>query len=398
MVLDRPKKPAEDLSINCISKFEDFLFLEDDWNTLLNQNESNSVFLSHGWFKCFWDAWGNGKGLRVLVARKGSRLIGVAPLMIYTGQHLRLPAKILSFIENNECPHCGFVVPKDKACQVVPAFFDYIYANQNGWDILVLRKMPVGTSQISAIKAYCDQNKNRCVDHPSLSSPFLRTDSDWDVFYSNKSQRFKKRIRYMQNKLYKQGDTIINESHAPAQVQALMGQIYDVGERSWKAKKGNAIGSSPQNRLFFSQLPYALEPEGKVCVWLLRLNNRLIAFEYHVRQNDIIYALRSSFDEAYRAYGPGSVLDFEVVRSLFKSDVNHYDMCGGPYAHKLRWTSDIKVHVDIMVFNRRPYATLLYFLEKDIKPLLKRILESPTTRAVGGLDFSAIGGKIQRAR
>jgi hypothetical protein len=161
-----------------------------------------------------------------------------------------------------------------------------------------------------------------------------------------------------------------------------MEQIYDVGARSWKAKVGKAIGSSKQNRMFFSQLPFALAPGGIVYLWLLRLNNRLIAFEYHVRQNDIVYALRSSFDEAYRAYGPGSVLDFEVVRSLFKRNVKHYDMCGGPYAHKLRWTSEIKAHMDIMVFNRGPIARVLYFLEKDTKPLLKRILELRNHRAL----------------
>jgi len=371
----------EELSIQCISRFEDFVSLEKDWNRLLDSNEIDSVFLSHGWFKCFWDAWGNGKKLRILVARKGNRLVGLAPLMLYSGRHLGLPAKIFSFIENDECPHCGFVVPKKAVCDVIPAFFDYIYAHQKAWDILVLRKMPVGISQIDYIKTHCHQNKNKWLDKPSLSSPFLRTESDWESFYSGKSQRFKKRIRYMQNKISKLGEIIISESHVPAEVKELMEQIYAVGARSWKARVGKAIGSSVQNRRFFSQLPGALAPEGKVYIWLLRLNNQLIAFEYHVRQSNVVYALRSSFDEAYRPWGPGSVLDFEVVRSLFKSKVNHYDMCGGPYAHKLRWTSEIKVHVDIMVFNRRLYARLLYFLENCIKPLLKRILKSPNHEA-----------------
>jgi len=382
MVFAHPKKPVEDLSIECISKFEDFVSLENDWNSVLNDSEIDSVFLSHGWFKCFWDAWGKGKCLRVLVARAGNRLFGLAPLMLYTGRHLRLPVKILSFIENDESPHCGFIIYKDAVHYVIPAFLNYIYARQNGWDILILRKMPLETSQIDPIKTYCDQNRHRWLDKPSLNSPFLKTDADWESFYSDKSQRFKKRIRYIHNKLSKQGDLLIGESHAPAEIKELMGQIYDVGARSWKATLGKAIGSSEQNRMFFLQLPYALPPLGVVYLWLLRLNHRLIAFEYHIRQNNIVYALRSSFDEAYRAYGPGSVLDFEVVRSLFKSDVQLYDMCGGPYAHKLRWTSEIKAHTDIMVFNRGSIARVLYFLEKCIKPKFKRIFGFINHRAL----------------
>lgn len=371
--LDWKVRLINDLSIECVSKFEDFVSLEHDWNTLLENSEIESVFLSHGWFKCFWDTWGKDKCLRVLIARAGNRLFGLAPLMLYKGRHLRLPVKILSFIENDESPHCGFIIYKDAAHYVMPAFLNHVYARQNSWDILILRKMPSGTSQINAVKAYCDQNRRRWLDKTSLCSPFLKTDSDWESFYSNKSQRFKKRIRYMHNKLSKQGHFLVGESHAPAEVKELMGQIYDVGARSWKAKVGKAIGSSEQSRMFFSQLPYDLTPLGVVYLWLLRLNHRLIAFEYHIRQNTIVYALRSSFDEAYRTCGPGSVLDFEVVRSLFNSDVQHYDMCGGPYAHKLRWTSEIKAHTDIMLFNRGPIASGLYFLNKCIKPKFKRI-------------------------
>ena len=87
----------KDLSIECISKYEEFVSLENDWNTLLSDNEIDSIFLSHGWFKCFWDAWGKGKRLWILVARTDSRLFGVAPLMLLKGWHLRLPVKILSF-------------------------------------------------------------------------------------------------------------------------------------------------------------------------------------------------------------------------------------------------------------------------------------------------------------
>jgi hypothetical protein len=345
-----------------------------DWNELLDHNEFDSIFLSHGWFKCFWDAWGKGRRLRVLVARKGAQLLGVAPLMLYKGQFLGLPAKILSFIENNESPHCGFLIRKNLDHKVISAFFEFLCANLNHWDILVLRKVPVEASIVELIKSCCEQYGNWFVVKTSLCSPILNIDSDWDSFYSNKSQRFKKRVRHARNKLARRGNILVEESHDPEVVTRLLDQIFDIDARSWKARMDTAIGSSMQNRVFYSELPFALEPRGQVWVWSLKLNDRIVAFEYHVRQGEIVYALRASFDEAYRAYGPGSVLDVEVVQGLFKRKVKLYNMGGGPFAHKLHWTSEVKSHVDILVFNRRPYAGFLYFLEKDIKPIIKRIL------------------------
>jgi CelD/BcsL family acetyltransferase involved in cellulose biosynthesis len=365
----------EDLSVESISRFEEFLSLKSDWNELLDHNEFNSVFLSHGWFKCFWDAWGKGRRLRVLVARKGAQLLGVAPLMLYKGQFLDLPVKILSFIENDESPHCGFVIRKNLNHNVIAAFFDFICSNLNRWDILVLRKVPVEASIVELIKPCCQQNGYRFVVKTSLRSPVLSINSDWDSFYSNKSQRFKKTVRHARNKLARRGNIVVEESHDPGVVTRLLDQIFDIGARSWKARVDNAIGSSMQNRVFFSELPLALNQRGQIWVWSLKLNDRIVAFEYHVRQGEIVYALRASFDEAYRACGPGSVLDVEVVRGLFKRKVKLYNMCGGPYAHKLRWASEVKSHVDIVVFNRRPYAGFLYFLEKGFKPIIKRILK-----------------------
>ncbi len=350
--------------------------LQTDWNALLARSEIDSIFLSHGWHKCFWNAWGVGRQLRILVARKAGQPVGIAPLWLYPGQPLRSPVNILSFIENDESPHCGFIVEKSCVQHVVPAFLDYICAHQITWDILMLRKMPLGNTQINYIKTYCQQNATRWIARPSLRSPVLSTASSWESFYYSRSRRFKKRIRYIKNKYSKLGEIRVSESHAPAEIKSLMAQIYAVGARSWKGKTGTAIGSTEQQRRFFSELPFALAPEGKVGLWFLRFDSQIIAFEYHVRHKNTVYALRGSFDEAYRTCSPGSILDAEIIRRLFSSDVRRYNMCGDPYAHKLRWTSDILPHEDIKLYGRRFSARVLYFLEKDIKPIVKSIRKS----------------------
>jgi CelD/BcsL family acetyltransferase involved in cellulose biosynthesis len=364
-----------------VSRVEDFLLLKKAWDELLEMSEFASVFLSHGWIRCFWDAWGSDKRLMILVARLGENLMGVAPLMLYNGKHLGVSAKILSFIENDESPHCDFVVNQHAHREVVSAFFDYITSMQNNWDILFLRKIPVDSPILEPIKACCERHCYKFQVRASLESPILRTDADWVSYYSQRSQRFKKRVRHLRNKLHRQGNILVQKSPDPDEIKSLLPEVFEVGASSWKQRGKNDIGSSSQSRTFFSDLPFALKPRGTVYLWSLRLGDQMIAFEYHVKDGQTVYALRAEFDEAHRTHGPGSVLDFEIVRGLFENNVTLYNMCGNPYPHKLRWTSETRSHVDILVFGHHPYGLLLAFLENTLKPLIKRALKYTTFMA-----------------
>jgi len=374
--LDRntSKRLRGGLSASIVTSAQDFLSLEPNWDELLDKSELDSVFLSHGWFRCFWDAWGSGKQLLVILVQQGEYLLGAAPLMLCNRKFLGLDTSMLSFTENDESPHCNFLIDKYAHTDAIRALLKGITSLEKRWDILLLRKIPAESFVVDSIKAYCDRQGYPVVVKKSWLSPVITINEDWGSFYQQKSQRFKKRIRHSRNRIKRQGCITVQELCTPEAVISLMGEVFAVGARSWKGKLGTAIGSSPQRRLFYSDLPNAIGPRGNVSLWCLRLNSQLIAFEYHVRNRDVVYALRAEFDEAYRDCSPGSVLDFEVVRSLFGNNTRIYNMCGNPYEHKLRWTSQVEPHLEILVFSRRSYGRFLAFLERSIKPIAKRFL------------------------
>ncbi len=46
--------------ISAVSEIEKFIALESEWDELLEKSGFDSAFLSHGWFRCFWEAHGKG--------------------------------------------------------------------------------------------------------------------------------------------------------------------------------------------------------------------------------------------------------------------------------------------------------------------------------------------------
>ena len=365
------------LRIDKIEDFETFLSLKNAWNSLVEKSSINSIFLSHEWIRCWWEAYGQGNQLSILLFQEGNDLKGIAPLMISKVFFRGLPVKRISFIENDETPHCGLIDdPSYEVSAIIEALFNFLGSQESKWDIVFLRKIHQESNLFRYMQPAVRKRGYRIIIRPIFCSPILHLNLDWKNYYTGKSQRFKKKIRYDQNKLKRAGHFKTQLFDTPEQIKSIMDDVFRVGCRSWKAKIGNSIGSTRRNRSFFSGLPHALNKvENGILLWTLSLDDKLISFEYHVRQNSTVYALRGEYDGEYQSFGPGSVLDFEVVRTLFKQGYQRYDMCGDSTdQYKLRWTSEVQPYDEIIVFKRGPYAKILTFGETHVTPIAKRYL------------------------
>ncbi|MDY6970582.1 MAG: hypothetical protein SVR08_18295, partial [Spirochaetota bacterium] len=242
-----------------IKDFYAFLNLEKEWNLLLKKSYSSSVFLSHEWLRCWWEAFGKGKELLILLCKDEDHVLGAFPLMITRDSIHGFPVKKISFIENNETPHCGFLIDnKASLLEIVHALFGHIALYKKSWDILGLRKIPEGNKIIEFVRNYLDDNGYNFIIRKSLQSPILYIKTDWDTFYSGATQRFKKRIRYSINKLRKEGNFFVNKIQKSDEMSSMLEEAFRVGNLSWKGNIGKSIGNTPENRHFFSILPSAL--------------------------------------------------------------------------------------------------------------------------------------------
>src|SRR5690242_1252065 len=71
------------MNIGCIRDCETFKKLEPEWNALLQENRSSSIFLTWEWISTWWEIFGKDFEMRVLIDRdENGKLRGIAPLMI----------------------------------------------------------------------------------------------------------------------------------------------------------------------------------------------------------------------------------------------------------------------------------------------------------------------------
>lgn len=90
------------MQVNLISEYSAFLFLQKEWNDLLDKSSQKSVFLTHQWFDAWWAGFGRDFVLNVYEIKQNDRPIGYAPLM-------RSGKKLFFLASEEVTDYCDFI-------------------------------------------------------------------------------------------------------------------------------------------------------------------------------------------------------------------------------------------------------------------------------------------------
>jgi CelD/BcsL family acetyltransferase involved in cellulose biosynthesis len=366
MAAGSPRTAA--LRIDVVRDFERFVALEADWAALAHEPHNGSFFLSHDWFRCCWLSRPEGARPLVLVAREDERVVGLAPLCEEPGRWRGFPVRVMSLLQNQDTPWTGVLLAGERRDATLGAMLDHL-ARTPGWELLALSKID-RASQIHTDLAR-QLLGTRHLRSRSGASPTLQLEGDWQSFWERTSQRFKKTVRNVANRIERTGAASIEEMGCSASAPACLELFRAVSARSWKAQLPTSLESDRLVARLFELLTEALVKRGQLLLWVLRIDGAPIAVEYHVQDGDTVVALRSEFDDRYRDASPGAYLNACIIRSYFERGVRGYDMGPGDNEYKRRWATVSRDLVDFRAFRRTPYAAALWHLERKLVPTLR---------------------------
>lgn len=361
------------LVVRQVTTRDGFEALAPAWAELATQTGRSTPFSSHDWFACCWDAAGADERPEVLLLEEGGSAVAILPLRLQRARVRGLPVRLLTLLDSADTPFVD-VLAAGLLPPVARALLDHL-DRRGDWDIVRLQRLPVASPTVKVMEAELE-GRSRWRRRGTLNSPYLAIDGTWEAFYGAKSQRFKKTVRNIQNRLERLGSITIEEHRAVAPDSGLFHDLVDLTTRSWKAEHGVAIATMPRMRQFFDDLTRRASVRGWLDLWFLRLDGRAIAMEYQLRAQGVVHALRADFDLKYAAASPGSALNFAIARALFaQGGVHEYDMGPGLNEYKMRWATGCHETVDLEIYRRTVYARLCHALETQIVPAARRIRE-----------------------
>ena len=355
-----------------------FEALQADWNRLCATMPQATVFQRHEWFSAAWQWQRHSHALAIVVIESAGVPIGIAPLASTRVSGGRcLPAvRVMEFVQVPDTQRCDLLAAPPDLPVVATALAAALRSAPADWDELRLGLLAADSPTATALTSALAAAGLRPACQATGPNPLIDLRGTWQDYYAGRSRRLKKGNNLIANHLQKAGAVELQHCAGvmdTAQADRLLDTLTAVSAKSWKQRTGNTLDQAgPQ--AFFAALTRAAAAQGWLSVWLLRLNEQVIATEYHLRFGGRLHALRSDFDPAYEALSPGTYLNWKVLEASFACGQTQYFFGPGDNPYKRRWAQDGLSLSTLRAWSPSGRGRLRHLWHQRLRPWAKRLL------------------------
>ena len=365
------------MELRVIKKLEAFHDIQRQWDQLLETLDPIPVPLSHGWLSAWLSAFTPDAEMEFRCVYLDGQLVGAAPLLRVRERYRGIPVTLLKLAANGHSPYSMVVVHPDlneqKQADVL-ALLTRVEAHEVG----LFFKIPKHSGLRTFLLARQGEGHQYVGEKPSLLTPVIQIAGDWSSFFSARPKKLKRSLKHKLNR-YQAADSFhISEEPITHEDQPLIDELITISANSWKSGIGNDLKGNARSRRFFLNLINEFGQSGRLKAWIMRQGDQPVAFELHLVDDGVVYPIRADYDQAFKSFSPGSVLEYTALKHLFDSrSARQYYTCADDYWYLSNWTSDYREFCTIEVFGSSGKLRTLCYLEYQIIPLIKRLLRRP---------------------
>jgi len=341
------------------------------WNALAERCGLDHPFGRFEWTRSWWEAFGRGHDLQVMVVKCGREVAAIAPLMLTRGRLWGLPVRKLESIGNDHTPRFELLVPpgNEDACDVL---WRSLTHDSSGWDVLQLAELPVGSRTHQIVERLAEQSKWPVGRWQSDEAPFIDATTVFDGFPASAGKKHQTNVRRQLKRLQETGVVDLEVVAGGDGLEAALDDAFRLEAGEWKIAERTAIISDPAVETFYRELAREYAAAGVLRLLFLRVNGRRIGFAFGVRHEDSFHILKCGYDVAHAKHAPVHLLCHLFLRQAPALGVKTFEFLGACEEWKLRWTDTAKTHVWLYVFPNAWWARLLHRTRFGLVPQLTR--------------------------
>lgn len=326
-----------------VSDYGTFLALEPAWNALAESSGINHPFLSHAWMRAWWECFGSGKALQIVVVRAGPEVLAIAPLMIGPARLYGLPVRRLGSISNDHTPRFDFIVT-GRPEEVYREIWMQLMTSRERWDIVELCQLPEGSRTLSELPTLAARDRFLPGTWRSDDSPYVPLGDGWDRYIMSLSHNHRAKLRKRLRRLARIGSVELETVATERGVGIALEEGLRMEAAGWKTGAGTAILCHPPLRRFYLDLARATARAGSLRLIFLKVGARRIAFSYALCEANRLYVLKAGYDPGYAEYSPYNLLCYLVLQDACRQGLVEYDFLGASEDWKLHWTRERRAH------------------------------------------------------
>jgi CelD/BcsL family acetyltransferase involved in cellulose biosynthesis len=132
------------------------------------------------------------------------------------------------------------------------------------------------------------------------------------------------------------------------------------------------MSASVATSRFYSAVARWSADNGWLRLAFLRVGGAAVAFDFSLEHRRRHYLLKTGYDEALRALGPGKLLREDMLRRTFEHGLASYEMLGDFDDWKGEWATRSRSRHEAQVFANGGIGRALMMVETVAKPVARR--------------------------
>jgi hypothetical protein len=321
----------KDISVRAIVEAKDILPIEHQWNTLVNASSGNPFLLSE-FAKQFMKRIAGGWTPMIMVFSDNRRIIGIAPLKTKTG----VLGRCFEFLYPSWCSDYIFDEQYRNTC--VKGLLDYLF-NKLRCKFASFT-FPGDSPILTLLNQQCMSERIHFATAQEMGHRVVPITSSWTEFEASQTRNFRKQFRRIKRNLDDAGSwkTIRVEGTEQSEITD---RIFNIEERSWKekwrAQKGETDWLLPLVLSAAGQLA-KIEPNFTWGVWFLELKSKVISYQLSIEYKEIVYFVKTSYDEKYKQFYPGILVQHFAIKDQFAKGQSKYIDFVSDLPYQQNWT------------------------------------------------------------
>jgi CelD/BcsL family acetyltransferase involved in cellulose biosynthesis len=326
--------------------------LREEWDQLLPQSYSDTLFQRPAWLGAWWQVFGAEGGLRLITVRDGrGNLVGVAPLFVAgVMAEDSEPVPALSYERPMPRPSASLhqtvllvggtevsdyldvAVHRGHGAAVYQALFDALQEDAS-WEWIDLHCLPAGSPTPEAFGKGAVAAGQRVALVQEDVCPAIDLPASWPEYLAMLSRKERHELRRKMRRVERSGQVRITEASDPATLDDQLAAFVALHEASAPDKAG--FMSDPRMRAFFGLVARVALANGWLDLSFLALDGRLAASLLCFRYGDAVLVYNSGFDpQAWPGLSPGLALFAHRIRQAIESGVRVFDFMQGDERYK----------------------------------------------------------------
>lgn len=301
--------------------------LRPEWSRLCDESLAASPFQSPEWLIA-WRRQFDGGRLWTLAVYEGERLVALAPMFIYPEQGQRklllLGAGITDRLDVLVAPGYGTTALR--------AILDHIAQHAELWDICEFVDLPQDSSLLSP-NLPAELRGRTALGNVC---PVLRLPDDVTGLEGCIPASQMKKLRYYRRRISRIGSTMI-ETAEPENFDELFAALLQLHQARWAPRDLPGVLAEPSVREFHREAAWGLLRRGRIRLYGLRLDGRIIASFYGFRDAERTYYYLGGFDPQFKSLSPGLLIVGHAIEQAVRDESRAFDFLRGQESYKYEW-------------------------------------------------------------